>query len=74
MWLIVGRIVLGLFTRGKPNFILNFFVKFTDPWYRIIRKIMPFAGEKCVPFLSILSIILIRMAIIILFGTGMPKQ
>ncbi len=74
MWLMVGRFVLELFTGGKTNFILNFFVKFTDPWYKIIRKTMPFAGEKCVPFLSVLSIIIIRMAIIILFGTGMPKQ
>lgn len=81
MWLILGRMALSLFTRNRDNFMLNFFIRFTDPVYKIICMILPFAklsdgNEKTywatiggwAAFFSIFLIIMIRVIIIKLFG------
>ncbi len=68
MWLIVGRIVLSLFGTKRENFMMSFFIKFTEPIYKITRKVVPFSNEGCVPWLSIVLIIVIRVVIVITLG------
>ncbi len=74
MWLIVGRLILSIFIGGRENFIMNFFIRFTEPVYKITGKIFPFARAGCIPYLSILIIIIVRILIFSLSGAGIPKQ
>jgi uncharacterized protein YggT (Ycf19 family) len=67
MWLVIGRVVLSLFTSSRENFIMSFFIKFTEPVYKVVKKIFPFAKESCIPSLSILFIVIIRVTLIIIF-------
>jgi hypothetical protein len=80
MWMIAGRVVVTLITGGKQNFIIGMFQKITDPVYRVVRAIVPFAEappEKqgttwaaiggCIPFIAIFFIIVMRLALIIAF-------
>ena len=86
MWLIIGRIALSLFTRNRNNFILSFFIRFTEPVYKVIGMMFPFARPSAenegtywntiggwAPFFSIFLIIIIRVIIIILFGPVITK-
>jgi uncharacterized protein YggT (Ycf19 family) len=81
MWLILGRMALSLFTRNRNNFMLNFFIRFTEPVYKVVGIIFPFAKSPdnnegtywgtiggLAAFFSILLIIIIRVIIIKLFG------
>gem|GEM_PF-6741673 len=87
MWLIIGRMALSLFTRDKNNFMLNFFIRFTDPVYKITRIIFPFVKPSEInkgtywdtiggwsPFLAIFLIFVIRVVIIKLFGPSTVTQ
>jgi hypothetical protein len=80
MWMILGRIVVTLITAGKQNFIISMFQKITEPVYRVVRVIVPFATvppEKqgtmwgaiggCIPFFSFFFIVILRIALILLF-------
>ncbi len=80
MWMILGRIVVTLITAAKPNLILGLFQKVTDPVYRAVRAIVPFADvppEKqgtlwgaiggCIPFFSFFFVIVLRIALILFF-------
>ncbi len=70
MWVIIGRVALGLIVRNRENFILSIFTRITDPAYRLTQKIFPFARGGWVPFLSILLIIVLRLALVIIFEPG----
>jgi hypothetical protein len=80
MWMIIGRVIVTLLTGGGQNFITGLFQKITDPVYRVVRMIVPFADVPqdkqgtmwwkiggCMPFFSIFFIIVIRIALIIAF-------
>ena len=81
MWMILGRVVAMLLSGGGQNFITGLFQKITDPVYRVVRMIVPFADvpqEKmgtmwwkiggCIPFFSFFFIVIIRIALILFFG------
>ena len=81
MWMIAGRVIVTLITAAKQTFVLGIFQKITDPVYRIVRAIMPFADvppEKkggmyeaiggCIPFISFIFIAVIRLALILSFA------
>jgi hypothetical protein len=73
MWMILGRVILAAIIRNKQNIVLNAFIRITEPVYRIIRSIMPFAKESWIPFLSILVILIIRFAFIIFLTPEMQR-
>ncbi len=86
MWLIVGRVVLSIFTSNRQNFILSFFIRFTEPVYKVTRTIFPFARvtpgrqetfwgniEGFIPLLSIIIIIILRILFALLFSQGVNK-
>lgn len=66
MWMIVGRVFLTFILGNRQNIMMLAFVKITEPVYRITRKLLPFAKESCIPFLSVLLIIVIRLAMIVI--------
>lgn len=81
MWLIIGRVILSLFIQNTQNFMLAFFIKFTEPMYRITRTLLPFAQvspEKrgtvwefiggCIPFFSVVIVIILRTAVMLIAG------
>ncbi len=74
MWLIVGRVLVTLITGGRDNFMVSFFVRFTEPFYRLTAGIVPFARVSperegttfariggCIPFYAIALIIVARI-------------
>lgn len=67
MWLIIGRYILVFLTGGKKSFMMDFFVKFTDPLYKVTRRVFPFLKEGLVPLATIILIILIRVSVMIIF-------
>ena len=67
MWMILGRVLLTRVIGNRQNILTGLFIKITEPVYRITKKVLPFANEKYIPWLSILLIIIIRFAIIIIF-------
>ena len=67
MWMILGRVLLTLVIGNRQNILTGLFVKITEPVYQITKKVLPFANERYIPWLSILLIIIIRFAIIIIF-------
>ncbi|HCL82264.1 MAG: hypothetical protein A2077_05145 [Nitrospirae bacterium GWC2_46_6] len=73
MWMIMGRIILTLMLGNRQNIMMNAFIKITEPVYRITRKIMPFAKESCTPGLSIVLLIIIRLAIVLTLQPGTYK-
>jgi uncharacterized protein YggT (Ycf19 family) len=73
MWLIVGRLVLSLFRANRENFIMAFFIKFTEPVYKITRKIVPFAKAGCIPWISIILIVIVRLSFVIILRSGTYK-
>lgn len=86
MWLVIGRVVLSIFTSNRNNFMLSFFIRFTEPVYKITRTLFPFAKvshgskesfwgniEGCIPIFSVIIIIILRILLISLFGTEVNK-
>lgn len=74
MWMIIGRFVLRIMLGNRQNIMVSAFTKITEPVYRLTRKIIPFAKESYVPFLSIVLIIVIRLILIVFFKPGtLPK-
>jgi uncharacterized protein YggT (Ycf19 family) len=70
LWMVLGRIVLSLFIGDRQNIIMEIFRKATDPLFFITRKLFPFAGEKWVPALAIILIIILRIILIMVFAPG----
>lgn len=81
MWFILGRVALTLIIGKRNNIILGAFVRFTEPFYRFTRTVLPFARvspekqntawgaiEGCVPIFSIFFILMFRLAMIIAFA------
>ena len=81
MWMILGRVLVTLISAAKQTLILGLFQKVTDPVYKVVMAIVPFAEvppEKkgtmwdaiggCIPFFSIFFIVVLRIALIILFA------
>jgi hypothetical protein len=43
MWFVVGRVASQIIFRNPGNFVEALFVRFTEPIYRLIKRIFPFA-------------------------------
>jgi hypothetical protein len=41
-WLVVGRVAVLLLAGGRRNVIVDFFVRFTQPIYDVIKRLFPF--------------------------------
>jgi len=41
-WMIIGRVLLTLLVGGRRNLMVDFFVRFTEPFYIITGKFLPF--------------------------------
>lgn len=67
MWLIIGRYILFFLTSGKRGFMMDFFVRFTDPLFKMTQRILPFLREGLIPIVTIILIILIRISVMIIF-------
>jgi uncharacterized protein YggT (Ycf19 family) len=67
MWMILGRILLVLMLGNRDTLFHRLFAKVTDPIYAVVRKIMPFVKESCVPATAVFLIIVLRLALIIIF-------
>lgn len=65
MWLIIGRIMITLLIGNRQNFMVSFFVRFTEPFYKITRKLFPFAKESYIPPTAILIIVVLRILLIV---------
>jgi len=74
MWMVLGRIILTLIIGNRQNIMLAAFVKITEPVFRATRVILPFAKESCIPFLSVLFIVILRVMLIIIFKTGIQPK
>ncbi len=66
MWMILGRMLLALIVGNRKNILTGLFEKITEPVFKVMRKMLPFANERHIPWLSILLIVIIRIAIIII--------
>lgn len=67
MWMIMGRVILGYLAGNRQNVLVSAFAKVTDPIYRLTKRILPFAKDNFIPFLSIVLIFLLRLVIILIF-------
>jgi hypothetical protein len=43
MWLVIGRVASQVVIRNPNNVIQNMFMRFTEPFYRLVKKVFPFA-------------------------------
>lgn len=68
MWMIMGRVVFAHLFGEKETAIYGIFKKVTDPVYTVTRKIVPRAGEKWMPALAILLLVVIRLALIFILS------
>ena len=67
MWMILGRILLTLMIGNRDMIFARLFQKVTEPVYLVVRKALPFMKESCVPAVSVVVILILRLALIILF-------
>ena len=67
MWMILGRILLTLMIGNRDMIFTRLFQKVTEPVYLVVRKTLPFVKESCVPAVSVVVIILLRLVLIMLF-------
>jgi hypothetical protein len=67
MWMILGRLIFTLMIGDRDSVVMSLFRKVTDPVYKLTRKIVPFAKESWIPALSILFMIILRLALVIIF-------
>ncbi len=67
MWLIIGRYLLILLTGGRQGFMMDFFVRFTDPLYRMTKRLLPFLRDGIVPLATIILIIMMRILVLVIF-------
>jgi uncharacterized membrane protein len=74
MWMILGRLLLAAVIRNKQNIMLSAFIRITEPVYRLIRSLMPFAKESWIPFLAILVILIIRFMMILFLTPAMQGE
>jgi hypothetical protein len=42
MWLVIGRVAIILLSAGKRNLLVDFFIRFTNPIYGVVQKMLPF--------------------------------
>ncbi len=66
MWMVLGRILLTLMIGNRDMIFTRLFQKITEPVYQVVRKV-PFVKESCVPAVSVLAIIVLRLVLIIFF-------
>ncbi len=69
-WMVLGRVVLSIMIGERSNIIMEIFKKATDPILFVTRKLLPFAGDKWVPLLALILILIIRIVLVILLGPG----
>lgn len=63
-WLIVGRLVLGLFIRNPANAVWQVFLISTEPPYRVSRKLTGGRlGERWIPLVSLLWLLVARVVV-----------
>lgn len=67
MWMILGRILLNFIVGSRQNIMTVAFEKATAPVYGLTSRIFPSAKGGWIPAISILLIILVRLAIVIIF-------
>ncbi|MEW5747011.1 MAG: YggT family protein [Nitrospirota bacterium] len=67
MWMILGKGILTLMVGRRQNMLFAMFDKVTEPIYKVTRKLVPFAKDRWIPALSIVLIIIIRLALAIAF-------
>lgn len=65
MWLIIGRLLLTPFVGNKRNFMMDFFIRFTEPVYNVTRRILPFAKGGWVAFFTLLIIVILRFVLVV---------
>ena len=66
MWMILGRAALGVLTGGKPTPLQALFDRFTAPLFGLVRRLLPFVGEKWAPMAAFALLALLRVALIVL--------
>jgi len=69
MWLIIGRGVLMVLTANRPNLITKFFAAATDPMYKLVKKVVPFASDFWIPHITFILIILLRLLLLPYVGS-----
>ena len=63
-WLILGRLVLGLFIRNPANAVWQVFVISTEPPHRVSRALTRGRlGERWIPLVSLVWLLLARLAV-----------
>jgi hypothetical protein len=68
MWLILGRLALGLFIRNPRNAIWQVFLVATDPVYRVSRALTGGAiPERWLSLVSLVWLLGARLALVALF-------
>lgn len=73
MWLIVGRVVLGLFIRNQSNAIWQMFVIATEPPYRVSRLLTGrHVSDRWLWLVSLAWLLAARVLLIGLFGRIVP--
>lgn len=60
MWLVIGRAILSFFIREPRNPIYSLFLKATEPFYKIARKILP----KGTTVFIIIFIVILRLLVV----------
>lgn len=73
MWMVLGRVLLKLVTGNKDTIVLRLFSKITDPVFGFVRKALPFVQESCIPAVTILIIIAIRLVLILTLGPAVQR-
>lgn len=66
MWMILGRAALGVLTGGRPTPLQTLFDRFTAPAFGLVRRLLPFVGEKAAPLAAFALLVLLRVALILL--------
>ncbi|HKZ05972.1 MAG TPA: hypothetical protein VJU81_10920 [Methylomirabilota bacterium] len=63
-WLIVGRLVLGLFIRNPANAVWQVFLISTEPPYRVSRRLTGgHVGERWIPLVSLVWLLVARVGV-----------
>jgi uncharacterized protein YggT (Ycf19 family) len=64
-WLILGRIALTLLTNNRQGFFMGVFVKGTEPVFAVVRRLTGNrVGERGVALLSLLLLVVLRIALV----------
>lgn len=68
MWMTLGRVLLSLMLGGRANFIIDAFVKITEPVFVLVRRLLPFLRPAWTPAAVIFLILALRLLLVVLFS------